>query len=99
MIDQPKLEQRTLILGAIENIGLDTMHFKTSEVLPALTATVTIYDSAGGTTLSATAMTMGGSGTAYMSASYLLSTGAGKTITAAGTYRAIYAVTDGTEVW
>jgi hypothetical protein len=97
-IDIVKLTGRIFVLGEKKNIGLWNIHRRDDADLTGITATVTIFDSVGNTTLAATAMTMAGSGTPYMSATYLLTTGSGQTITAAGTYRAIYTVTYGSEV-
>ena len=98
MIDIVRLPQRTFILGEHKTIGLKNIRQQTDANLTGVTATVTIYDSAGSTTLAATAMTMSGSGTPFMDASYLLTTGSAQTITAAGTYRADYVVTFGSEI-
>ena len=95
MIDVVKLDGRTFVLGEHKTIGIMNIRQNTDEALTGVTATVAIYDSAGGATLAATAMTMSGSGTPYMMASYMLTTGSGGTITTAGVYRAVYSLTYG----
>ena len=92
MIDTVAIDGRQMILGWIGTIGLKNIRLSTSEVL-TVTATVAIYDSAGASVLGATAMTISGAASSYNTAAYTLTTGPGGTITAAGTYRAIYTVT------
>lgn len=94
MIDTIKLPGRQCILNWIGNVGLQNIRLNTDEVL-TVTATIAIYNSAGSTILAATAMTIAGAATTLNSATYLLTTGAGNVITAAGTYRMIFTVTYG----
>jgi hypothetical protein len=98
MIDVVRLDIRTFVLGEHKTIGLKNIRQQTDAPLSGVTGTIAIYDSAGTATLAATSMTMSGDGTPFMFASYLLTTGSGQTITAAGNYRAIYKLTYGSEI-
>lgn len=98
MIDIVQLDGRTFVLGDIKQIGLYNIRLRYEDTL-TVTATVRITNSAGTETLAATAMTITGGGTVSNNASYLLQTGAGKTITVADTYKAMYTVTNGSEVF
>lgn len=94
MIDTIKIPGRQCILNWIGNVGLQNIRLSTDEVL-TVTATVAIYDSSGNTILAATAMTITGAATTLNTATYILTTGAGNVIVAAGTYRMIFTVTCG----
>jgi hypothetical protein len=87
------LPGREFILGEKKNIGGKDLRLQTGGTLSGVTATVTIYDSAGNTVLAATSLTVAGSGTRRNSLTYLLTTGSGMTLTLADTYRLVYTVT------
>lgn len=95
-LDTITLPGRTFILGEKKNIGIKNLRNEPGTTLAAATGTVIIYDSAGATTLSLQSLTM--SGTTRVKGTYLLTTGAAMNITAAGTYRAVYTVTNGSSV-
>lgn len=88
------LDAVTFVLGEDKNLRI-TVTDADGASLASATATVGIVDSAGSETLAATAMT--GSGTTERVFTYLLTTGAAQTITAAGEYRATYIVTYGSQ--
>ncbi len=101
MIDTVKIEGRQCIYGWADNIGLQNIRLNTEANL-TVTATVSIYDSANSVIVNEVAMTIGGAGTPYNSASYALTTGSGKTISTApaapgykDVYRAVYTVSYG----
>ena len=98
MPDVITLPGREFILGEKKNIGGKNLRLQTGGALSGVTATVTIYDSSGNSVLSATSITVTGSGTTRNALTYLLTTGSGMTITLADTYRAEYTVTYAGEV-
>lgn len=91
MRDVVTLPDREFILGDRKSIGIRGVRSVNNDSLNGTVGTVVIYDSVGSTILGSTSLTI-----AYnvdktrVQGSYTLSTGGGQTITAAGTYRAVY---------
>jgi hypothetical protein len=89
MIDVITLPAREFVFNEDKHIGV-FLKSASGASLSAVTAQVVIYDSAGTIVLAATAMNM--SGTTRRKATWFLTTGSSQTITAAGTYRALFLV-------
>jgi len=96
MIDVVRLPERVFVLGEKKQIGVRNLRQASGASVASATGTVTIYNSTGSATLTSTALTM--SGTSRVSGVYLLTSGTSQTITSTGTYRAVYAITFGSEV-
>lgn len=81
------------ILGDTFNVGLRNLrNERGSDISAEVTGvTVTVYDSSDAVTLAANALLL--SGTTRMKGTFRLTTGSGKIITAAGTYRLVYKAT------
>ena len=79
------LGKKTWYLGHRERVEVRLFDVRSSGTV-TVTATILIKDSAGATTLAATAMTIDATDTKRPVAWYHLTTGAAQTITAAGTY-------------
>ena len=98
-LDIITLPGRDFILGAKKTIGVNNIRNIVGSSVAAATGTVIIYNSAGATSLVSTNLSMSFStDNKKGKATYLLTTGAGMDITAAGTYRAIYTITYGSTI-
>lgn len=93
MADEVTLTPRDMRLGEEKNIRVVVRDIETNQSLAAATSTIAIYDSNGTTILSETNCTQ--TGTDRLVCSYFLRSGAGMTITLAGTYRIVWEVTYG----
>jgi hypothetical protein len=92
-MDVYDLPRQTWILGQKQRYELEAVDTRLGSSLSALTATLQIRDSAGSATLAATAMTIDTTITTRPIAWYLITTGSGMNITAAGTYRVVVTLT------
>ena len=95
-MDQVTVEASDYRLGEEKPVRIIVVDTEANSDLSTATVTIEIYDSTGSTTLAATSATL--SGTTRLLCLYQLTTGSGKTITTAGTYRAVWRMTYGTTI-
>lgn len=96
-MDEITLPTRTFRLGEKKYIGVKNVRAFDGSTI-SVTGTVIVYDSTGSTALTVQTLTMTGSGTRKMGGKYLLTTGAALNLTTSGTYRAVYTLTNGSEI-
>lgn len=89
-MDEVSLTPVDMRLGEEKNLRIVITDNETGQDLSAATSTITIYDSAGTATLAETSCSE--TGTDRLVCSYFLTSGSGKTLTTAGTYRVVWKV-------